>query len=135
MHDLLRLVDDEGYRRRILVQLNRGEGRHQLVRVIFHGKRGEIRKRYREGQEDQLSALGLVLNAVVLWNTLYMDAALKHLRNEGEEIEESDLRRVWPLSHAHINVLGRYLFSLDESIEGGTLRPLRDPSELGRHEF
>ena len=40
---LLRFVDDEGYRRRILTQLNRGEGRHQLARVVFHGKRGELR--------------------------------------------------------------------------------------------
>ena len=48
---LLRFIDDEAYRRRILVQLNRGEGRHQLARVVFHGKRGELRQRYREGQE------------------------------------------------------------------------------------
>ncbi len=53
---LLAYLDDARYRRRILVQLNRGEKRHDLARVIFHGKRGEIRKRYREGQEDQLSA-------------------------------------------------------------------------------
>lgn len=45
---LLRFIDDESYRRRILVQLNRGEGRHQLARVIVHGKRGELRQRYRE---------------------------------------------------------------------------------------
>ncbi|MCO4091482.1 MAG: transposase [Sphingorhabdus sp.] len=32
---MLRFIDDESYRRRILVQLNRGEGRHQLARVIF----------------------------------------------------------------------------------------------------
>jgi TnpA family transposase len=52
------------------------ESRHQLARRIFHGQRNELRQRYREGQEDQLSALGLVLNAVVLWNTRYMDLAL-----------------------------------------------------------
>ena len=46
---LLRYIDDEAYRRRILVQLNRGEGRHQLARTVFHGKRGELRQRYREG--------------------------------------------------------------------------------------
>lgn len=50
---LLAYIDDEAYRRRILAQLNRGEGRHQLARVVFHGKRGELRQRYREGQEDQ----------------------------------------------------------------------------------
>ncbi len=68
---LLRFIDDEAYRRRILVQLNRGEGRHQLARIVFHGKRGELRQRYREGQEDQLGALGLVVNVPVLWNTIY----------------------------------------------------------------
>lgn len=69
---LLNYIDDEDYRRRILTQLNRGEGRHVVARAICYGQRGEIRKRYREGQEDQLGALGLVTNVVVLWNTLYM---------------------------------------------------------------
>jgi TnpA family transposase len=47
-----------------------------LSRAVFHGKRGELRQRYRQGQEDQLSALGLIVNVIVLWNTIYMDAAL-----------------------------------------------------------
>ncbi|WP_042634502.1 Tn3 family transposase, partial [Escherichia coli] len=54
---LLNYIDDEDYRRRILTQLNRGEGRHAVARAICYGQRGEIRKRYREGQEDQLGAL------------------------------------------------------------------------------
>jgi len=41
-----------------LTQLNRGEGRQHLARVVFHGQRGEVRQCYREGQEDQLGALG-----------------------------------------------------------------------------
>ena len=57
-------------------RLNRGESRHGVAKVIFHGQRGAVRKRYREGQEDQLGALGLVLNSVVLWNTLYMNRLL-----------------------------------------------------------
>jgi TnpA family transposase len=40
---VLNFFDDEAYRRRILVQLNRGEGRHMLSRNVFHGKRGELR--------------------------------------------------------------------------------------------
>jgi TnpA family transposase len=56
-------------RRRTLNQLNRGEDRHKLARAVFHGRRGELRQRYREGQEDQLSALGVVVNIIVLWNT------------------------------------------------------------------
>jgi hypothetical protein len=31
---------------------------------------GELRQRYREGQEDQLGALGLVVNMIVFWNTI-----------------------------------------------------------------
>ncbi len=50
---LLNYIDNEEYRRRILIQLNRGEGRHSVARVICYGQRGEIRKRYRDGQEDQ----------------------------------------------------------------------------------
>lgn len=39
-------------------------------------------QRYREGQEDQLGALGLVVNVLVLWNTVYMQAALDQLRKQ-----------------------------------------------------
>ena len=76
----LRYLDDESMRRGTLVQLNRGEGRHGLSRIVFHSKRGELRQRYREGQEDQLGALELVVNMIVLWNTLYMQAAIDQLR-------------------------------------------------------
>lgn len=44
---LLTSIHDEAYRRRILTQLNRGEGRHSLARAIVHDRRGELRQRYR----------------------------------------------------------------------------------------
>ncbi len=125
---LLAYIGDEGYRRRILAQLNRGEGRHQLARVVFHGKRGELRQRYREGQEGQLGALGLVVNVIVLWNTIYMDAALNRLRAEGYDVRDEDVARLSPLGFEHINMLGRYAFTLPEPVARGELRPLRDPN-------
>lgn len=125
---LLNYIDDEEYRRRILTQLNRGEGRHSVARVICHGQRGEIRKRYREGQEDQLGALGLVTNAVVLWNTIYMQSALEHL--EGTiEIKEEDEARLSPLGYGHINVLGHYSFTLAKQVTKGHLRPLNQSTD------
>lgn len=127
---LLKYIDDEDYRRRILIQLNRGEGRHSLARAICHGNKGEIRQRYREGQEDQLNALGLVTNAVILWNTFYIDRALKHLRAQGLEIDPDDIARLSPLGHIHINMLGRYYFELAEAIKAGEFRPLRNPDDL-----
>jgi len=124
---LLRYIDDEACRRRILIPLDRGEGRHQLARVIFHGRRGELRQRYREGQEDQLGALGLTVNLVVLWNTIYMDAALNQLILEGYEALPEDVARLSPLGLKHISMRGRYAFALPDFVARGELRPLRDP--------
>ena len=127
---ILTYIDDEGYRRRILTQLNRGESRHTMARVVFHGRRGELRQRYREGQEDQLGALGLVVNMLVLWNTIYMDAALNQLRQEGKiEVKLEDIARLSPLGFEHCNLLGRYHFSVPEYIQQGQLRPLRNPTD------
>jgi TnpA family transposase len=132
---LLAYIDDETYRRRVLTQLNRQEGRHRLARAIFHGRRGEVRKKYREGQEDQLGALGLVVNAVVLWNTRYQQAAIDHLRKRGAEVREEDVARLSPLKSKHINMLGRYHFTLESGLAEGHLRPLRETAvqdELAR---
>jgi len=127
---MLAYINDESYRRRILTQLNRGEGRHSVARAVFHGQRGELRQRYREGQEDQLGALGLVVNAMVLWNTLYMEAALHQLRVEGLAVHPEDIARLSPLVHTHINFQGRYAFDLAEAVAQGALGPLRNPYEL-----
>ena len=88
--------------------MNTQESRHALARRIFHGRRGELRQAYREGQEDQLGALGLVLNAVVLWNTRYLDHALNDMPDSG--IDSDDLIRLSPLGSEHINMVGRYHF-------------------------
>ena len=121
---MLNYIDDEAYRRRILTQINRGEGRHSLARFICHGQRGEIRKRYREGQEDQLSALGLVTNAVVLWNTIYIQKALEKLKQDGFETNKDGVARLSPLQYKHVNVLGHYSFTLSEEVSKGELREL-----------
>lgn len=131
MH-LLALVDpvDDTYRRLMNRQLTVQESRHRLARAICHGGRGQIRQAYREGQEDQLAALGLVLNAVVLWNTRYLDAAVAQLRAEGHNIKNEDVARLSPLKDRHINFLGRYLFNIKASGPGQGLRPLRDPDAV-----
>jgi hypothetical protein len=122
---LLACIDvDDTYRRQLGAQLTIQESRHQLGRRIFHGQRGELRQRYREGQEDQLSALGIVLNAVVLWNTFSMDRALTQLRTDGYLVRDEDVARLAPLGFHHVNFLGRYVFTPPEL---RWVRPLRDP--------
>lgn len=125
----LNFIDDEKKRRATLIQLNRGESRHSLARAVFHGKRGELHQRYREGQEDQLGALGMVVNIIILWNTIYMEAVLKQLRQEGYIVLDEDIARLSPLIYDHINMLGRYSFYVSEDVARGELRPLRNPDE------
>lgn len=88
-----------------------------------------MRQHYREGQEDQLGALGLVLNMIVLWNTVYIEAALDQLRRDGYPVQNDDVARLSPLLHEHINMLGRYSFSVPDAVARGQLRPLRDPAD------
>ena len=101
------------------------EGRHSVARIIFHGNRGELRQPYREGQEDQLAALGFALNVLVLWNTQYMDDAVNHLRNTGHEISDEHLARLSPLQHEHVLMLGTFPFTLPHELAAGRRRQLR----------
>jgi hypothetical protein len=75
--------------------------------------------------EDQIGAPGLVLNALVLFNTRYMDAAVARLRADGFPVHDEDVARLSPFARHHINMLGRYSFRLPD-LPGG-MRPLRDP--------
>lgn len=129
---LLAVVDpvDDSYRRQMHKQLTVQESRHKLAREICHGKKGTIHQAYRDGMEDQLGSLGLVLNAVVLWTTRYIDAAVAQLRTEGHEIRDEDVARLSPLKHKNLNLLGRYSFTATQPA-GGTLRPLRNPDTAG----
>ena len=67
-----------------------------FARKVFHGDKGELYQRYHSGMEDQLGALGLVLNCIVLWNTVYMNAAIQQLSAAGHPILAGDVAR---LSH------------------------------------
>ncbi len=68
-----------------------------------------------------------MVNVIVLWNTIYMDAALNQLRAEDFDVRDEDGARLSPLGFDHINMLGRYAFILPDPIARGELRPLRDP--------
>ncbi|MYR89352.1 Tn3 family transposase [Streptomyces sp. SID685] len=82
-------ADEPGYRRQIKSQANFQEGRHSLARKIFHGRSGQLYQRYQDGMEDQIGALGLVLNALVQFNTRYMDAAVNQLRADGFDVRDA----------------------------------------------
>lgn len=123
---VLAYVDREPYRRDIKRMRNLQEERHGLAKHVFHGRKGELREAYHAGMEDQLGALGLIINCVTLWNTSYLDMILDQLRKSGYPVREEDVARLHPYWYKHINVAGHYSFQAPEL--GGTgRRPLRDP--------
>jgi hypothetical protein len=117
---------------------NLQEGRHARAEKKFHGRRREVFQRYREGMEDQLGALGIVLNCVVLWNTVYIDAALNTLRAQGYPVRDEDVARLSPFMRKHINVHGKYSITAvdpaDPAKGAVATRQLRDPDARDEEE-
>jgi hypothetical protein len=87
----------------------------------------ELRKKF----TAMLTRIDLVVNAVALWTSFYLGRAVELLREQEEAVREEDLARVSPLVREHVHVLGRYHFTLENSIAEGGVRPLRDPAEIG----
>jgi len=73
-----------------------------------------------------LGVLGLVLNCVVLWTTVYLNAAITQLKAQGYPVREEDAARLSPFVRKHLGVHGTYSFALPD-LEPGTIRELRDP--------
>ena len=76
---------------------------------------------------DQLEVLclNLVTNAIVTWNTVYMNAAIERLRAEGRIGRDIDLGHLSPALYGHVNPYGKYRFEIEG--RAPSLRPLRSP--------
>jgi TnpA family transposase len=91
---ILRYIHDDKIRRRVQLQLNRGEARHELARW---SNRGEFRTGDYEEIMNKASCLSLLSNAVLVWNTIKIGNIVGQLRAAGEQIDDADLSRVSPL--------------------------------------
>ena len=68
-----------------------------------------------------------MINIIVRWNTIYIDAMLTQLRKEDFPVRKEDVARLSPFVHErHINLLGHYSFAVLEAVTRGELRPLRN---------
>jgi TnpA family transposase len=122
---ILRYLQSEDYRRRINAQLNKGESLHALRDFLFVADKGVIRHKQEEAQTNQAMCLNLVTNAVVVWNTVYMQAVLDQLQTEGYPVAEEDLAHLSPARFEHVNPYGKYVFPIDQALQRHGLRPLR----------
>jgi TnpA family transposase len=124
---ILRYLGSPEYRRRIQRQLNKGEALHALRQYLFCANEGRIRKHSIEDQLNQATCLTIVTNAVVIWNTVYIQAAIEQIRREGFLIDDDILQYLSPVRFEHINVFGDYSFPVKEEMRRRILRPLRQP--------
>jgi hypothetical protein len=57
----------------------------------------EIRDHSFENQRYRASGLNLVVTAIILWNTVYLERAIQALRDTGQDIDEKLLPHLSPL--------------------------------------
>ncbi len=119
-------IEDPELRRSTGLELNKGETRNSLARAVFIHRLGEIRDRTYENQQHRASGLNLVVTAIVLWNTRYLERAVATLRQTAD-IPDNLLAHLSPLGWEHVNLTGDYIWAaahkLSENIDG--LKPLR----------
>ena len=122
---LLRWMQDPALRKRNQIGLNKGESRNALARALSFYRHGELREPKAEKQLFRASGLNLVVSAITLWNTVYLDQAVKELRDE-QSIDESLIQHLTPCLWSHINLSGDYTWPDESKLpKPGELRHLQ----------
>jgi TnpA family transposase len=121
----LQWLQDPELRRRSHVGLNKGEQQNALRRAVFFNRLGEIRDRSYENQRHRASGLNLIVSAIVLWNTTYLQRAVDHLKRQGYHPTPGDLAHLSPLGWEHINLTGDYHWETASTLGPNQFRPLR----------
>jgi hypothetical protein len=117
-------------RRRVNAGLNKGESKNALARAVFFNRLGEMRDRSFEHQQYRASGLNLVVAAIILWNTVYLEKAIQALRDHGKKVDDHLLRNLSPLGWEHINLTGDYIWKQTKKVERSkfrSLRPVQNP--------
>jgi TnpA family transposase len=120
----LQWLSDPALRQRSHAGLNKGEASNALRRAVFFHRQGEIRDRTFENQSFRASGLSLITAAIVYWNTVYLDRAVRQLRAQGATIPDDLLAHVAPLGWEHIGLTGDYVWT--EATPAAPFRPLRE---------
>jgi TnpA family transposase len=120
----LQWLSDPVLRQRSHAGLNKGEASNALRRAVFFHRQGEIRDRTFENQSFRASGLSLITAAIVHWNMVYLDRAVRQLRAQGGIVPDDLLAHVAPLGWEHIGLTGDYVWT--EPDHDAPFRPLRE---------
>jgi TnpA family transposase len=120
----LQWLSDPALRQRSHAGLNKGEASNALRRAVFFHRQEEIRDRTFENQSFRASGLSLITAAIVHWNTVYLDRAIRQLRAQGADVSDDLLAHVAPLGWEHIGLTGDYVWTDPNPV--APFRPLRE---------
>ena len=120
---LQRYFTDDDLRRRVLVGLNKGEAMNGLARVLFFGQDQKIRKKDLMGQSQVALALNILINAICIWNTVYLERVYDELINI-KTVDESLLKHISPLNWKHVIYQGVYKFDPSTALNVNQYREL-----------
>ena len=126
-------IDDPELRRTTGQELNKGEARNSLARAVFLHRLGEIRDRTYENQQHRASGLNLVVTAIILWNTRYLERAVVTLRQAAVDVPDELLAHLSPLGWEHVNLTGDYVWGGQHSVSENTGGLREHFAHLGRH--
>lgn len=118
-------IQDKLLRQRVHQALFKGEARNALSRAVCIHRLGRIHDRSLQDQQYRASALNLVVSAITVWNTIYIEKAVQHLRNKSWEITDKHLEHLTPLGWEHISLTGDYIWNPNISTSLTNLRDLR----------
>jgi TnpA family transposase len=122
---MLEWMKDAELRRRVQLGLNKGEARNALARAVFFNRQGDLRDRSFENQRYRASGLNLIVAAIILWNSVYLERAIAALRGHGIAIEDESLVHLSPIGWEHVNLTGDYTWQAAGHFRKGSFRPLR----------
>ena len=107
---IFRIFSDKPLRYEVHGQRNLEESRHALAKHTFFADQGTFKTSDYEEIMNKASCLGLISNAVLLWNTIKIGETIKHLKEQGREVNYSHLKKISPLLRKHFISHGTYNF-------------------------
>lgn len=56
------------------------------------------------------------MDAISLWNAVYLQKSVEYMDSIGEKVDRSLLKHVSPQNYEHITFLGKYDFDISQSL-------------------
>jgi TnpA family transposase len=124
---ILRYLNLPDFRRSIHRQLNKGESLHALRQFLLFARQAKLFHPHPDDLTNQAACLTLLTNAVVTWNTVYLQKGIDYLTHQEQAIPDADVGYLSPARFAHLNPYGKFHFPSPRRDHSLGFRPLNIP--------